>query len=180
MEAKANPDPKPAPALDTSDLDKMLGAEAAALKADGIHVPSAASITGGQAPAASNYGVSPEKSREHAEACTLLVGVTFNMVLAPLRGDHWKLKDEQAAEAGKAYGLLLDKYADRMDIGPELGAAIATFGLFGLPIGTEVAMARAARNQAAAAETPPEPEDQDADTDEAPPPGSSDHARKAK
>lgn len=56
---------------------------------------------------------------------TALLIVGFDLV-ASRRGPHWKLKESEALETGKAVGTVLDKYfPDMTSHGPEITAVMA-------------------------------------------------------
>lgn len=73
----------------------------------------------------------PVATKETADMCTMLLGVTFNQVLAPRQGDHWALADEECAALGTAYGAVLDKYFPNLRSGPEAAAVIVTLAVLG-------------------------------------------------
>lgn len=66
-----------------------------------------------------------------AELCEQLLALSFAVAAARL-GEHWRLSPEEASEAGKAYGALLDKYAPGAELGVEATAIVVT-GMIVLP-----------------------------------------------
>ncbi len=60
-----------------------------------------------------------------------LLGVTFNHVIAPRRGDHWKINDAEAKALGDAYGAVIDKYWPDFMNGPEIAAVLTSMAVLG-------------------------------------------------
>jgi len=86
-----------------------------------------------------------------------LLLVTFNNLLAPKRGDHWKLAPGEAETLGQAYGVVIDKYFPDLGTGPELTAVLVSFAILGPRVAQDVAIANEP-------EPEPEPEPGPADT----------------
>ncbi|HZF30006.1 MAG TPA: hypothetical protein VE907_12865 [Gammaproteobacteria bacterium] len=108
------------PVANGSDVDALLRHEAdAALAGAGPVGPVAPPVE------------APVASKETADMCAMLLGVTFNQVLAPRSGDHWKLADEECTALGTAYGAVLDKYFPNLRTGPEAAAIIVTLAVLG-------------------------------------------------
>ncbi len=59
-----------------------------------------------------------------ADLMTLMVKAGFNLV-ASFRGDHWKVTDEAATEAGAEFGAAIDYYFPDVQAAPWVGAGIA-------------------------------------------------------
>lgn len=100
---------RPAPELQTLDLDKM----ARDLEMD-------------RNPAAAAAGVAESAARlETAEAITAILHISFELIAAR-KGAHWKMSLDEATEAGKAYGAVIDKYYPDTMIGVEVTAITVT------------------------------------------------------
>lgn len=90
----------------------------------------------GPAPVAVNTG----------EMITTLLDITFNMGLAPTRGEHCRLKPEHCTQLGAAYGAVVDKYMPNFKTGPEMTAILVT-----IPIAIPVVMGELAGGKPTAA-----------------------------
>jgi len=101
------------------DVDEVLIAEADAALADAQ--PSGVPAAPPEPPA----------SKETADMCAMLLQVTFNRLVAPRQGEHWKLADEECTALGAAYGAVLDKYFPDLRFGVEVTAIIVTLTVFG-------------------------------------------------
>src|SRR5690606_5676487 len=66
----------------------------------------------------------PPASEETAALCASLLEVTFNQLIAPKHGAHWKLERSECDALGKAYGAVLDKYFPNLRTGPEAAAIL--------------------------------------------------------
>jgi hypothetical protein len=73
--------------------------------------------------------------------------VTFG-ILAKRRGEHWALDPLMAAEAGKAYAAVINKYFPNFAAGPEFAAIAISIGIFAGPIAAEMMMKEAANDGA--------------------------------
>lgn len=73
----------------------------------------------------------PPPGPSSAELCEQLLALSFAVAAARL-GEHWRLSPEEAAEGGKAYGALLDKYLPGAELGVEATAVVVT-GMIVLP-----------------------------------------------
>lgn len=71
-----------------------------------------------------------------------LLQITFNNVIAPRRGDHWKMSADECASLGQVYGAVFDKYVPDFGTGPEVAAALVTVAILGPRIATDVANAK--------------------------------------
>ena len=154
MDDQTPPDPAPDASTRTDDLDALLAKE-------GAYIPRGEP---GPDPGAPGAGV----GLNSAEACKTFLLLSFELI-ASRKGAHWKMNEEEATEAGKAYGALLDKYYPDIELGPEAAAVTVTAMIF-LPriaadkaLAAEQAKKEAAEEAAqAAADTP----DLDGETEE--------------
>lgn len=71
--------------------------------------------------------------------CGDLLDVTFNGLIAPKRGEHWKLTREESLALGDAYGAVIDKYFPDISGGPEVVALMLTAAMIGPRIAVDMA-----------------------------------------
>lgn len=128
------------PAATGDGIDGLLRSEADAALADFSPAPTETA----SAPSA------PEPSKETAEMCAALFAITFNEVVAPRQGEHWKLTEGECKSLGTAYGALLDKYFPDLRTGPEFAAIIVTLAVFGPRVMTTAKKAADEQKQRAA------------------------------
>ncbi len=124
---------EPEPNSDMPDLDELLQQEEE-LTREGVYI--------GKDDPDPEPGPQPQ-NRETAEAMAQIVYVSFTL-LAKVRGPHWAIEEDDARDAGIAYGAVVDKYFPDIEIGPELAALMITAGLFGPRIAVDRATAAAA------------------------------------
>ena len=78
-----------------------------------------------------DMGAEPEPpGPSTADVLGPMLQITFGL-LAAKRGAHWALSDEEATEAGRAYGDVLDKYFPDVAVGCEVTAVMVTLAIVG-------------------------------------------------
>lgn len=75
-----------------------------------------------------------------------ILQITFGLI-ASRRGAHWALTDQEAIEAGNAYGAVMDKYFPDAPMGPEVTAVIVTLAIVGPRVGEDKRKAAAAEKE---------------------------------
>ncbi|WP_269619949.1 hypothetical protein [Zhongshania sp. BJYM1] len=73
----------------------------------------------------------PEQPQLGGEEIAFILEIGFGVV-ASRRGDHWKLKSEEAAQLGTATDKVLQKYLPDLQTGPEV-ALVLTAAMVMLP-----------------------------------------------
>lgn len=76
------------------------------------------------------------------EMLTGLFDITFNNVIAPRRGAHWKMSKDESKALGVAYGAVLDKHFPDLAAGPEVTAVLISIAVFGPRFATDAAAAK--------------------------------------
>ena len=65
-----------------------------------------------------------------ADILAPMLQISFGLIAAK-RGAHWALSDEEATEAGRAYGEVMDKHFPEVTVGPEITAIMVTLAIVG-------------------------------------------------
>jgi len=106
-------------------LPDELQAEADALLLDDLETTQ--TLPGGVA----NDDDAPQNDHETGDMVAAILGVTLNGLVAPMRGDHWKMSADECATLGHAYGAVIDKYFPNFNGGVEITAIVVTLTAFG-------------------------------------------------
>ncbi len=142
------------PTKPKSDLPPDLQAEADALLAE-TSVPSDQDIAPGQPAPADNDMPTGDLVGE-------LLNLTVNGVVAPMRGSHWNMTEQECRSLGNAYGAVLDKYFPNLSMGAEVTALVVTVTVVGPRIAKDMEIAAMQNNGATAGGEPSEPTAEDA------------------
>lgn len=137
-ERNDKPQAKPAPAAPAPAGDAKPSRAELDLKAEADAILAAAGpdATPGAAP-----GVPAAPGVQTGEMVADLLDITFNGLIAPRRGDHWKLSADESKALGHAYGAVFDKYLPNLQSGPEFAAVIVTVAVIGPKIAQDRAIA---------------------------------------
>lgn len=110
---------------DAPPLPDELQSEADALLAEIDFTPDAGPGAGPGAAAADSVGIPT------GEMLTQFFDLAFNNVIAPRRGDHWKMSSAESEALGVASGAVVDKYFPDLSAGPEVTLALVVVAVFG-------------------------------------------------
>lgn len=134
-------------------LPKDLQAEADALMAEASQPDAPQPGTpGAPAPADDRSKV------DTGQVMTELLHITFNGLVAPKRGDHWKMSHDESKALGYAYAAVIDKYFPNLDLGVELTAIVVTVTVIGPRLGRDQELAQSKRPASTAGDDTPAPE----------------------
>lgn len=113
-------------------LPEDLQAEADALLAEGDQV----------GPVDADQVAERARSVDLPLAIAEMLNLSFNMVVAPVGGDHWHMSEKECKVLGSAYAAVIEKYWPDFDFGVELVAVVLTVTVVGPRVATGRRIAR--------------------------------------